>query len=50
MAKVRIQAGSKAEKAQETSSRKHSAGAGDILSRIYRKEGLVGWYKVGLWF
>src|SRR5258706_2185725 len=50
MAKVRIQAGSKAENAQETSNQKHSGGAVDILSRIYRKEGPVGWYKVGLSF
>jgi hypothetical protein len=50
MAKVRIQAGSKAEKAQEASNQKRSRGAIDILSRVYRKEGLTGWYKVGLWF
>lgn len=49
MAKVRIQAGSNAETAQETSNQKYSRGAIDILSRVYRKEGVAGWYKVGLW-
>jgi hypothetical protein len=50
MAKVRIQAGSKAEKTKGTNNRKHSEGTLNILSRIYRKEGLIGWYKVGLCF
>jgi len=42
MAKVRIQAGSKLKAA---GNQEHPGGAVDILSRVYRKEGLIGWYK-----
>ena len=47
MAKVRVQAhGSKSEKASDGKAVPKYNGALDVLKKVYKSDGLIGWYQV----
>jgi Mitochondrial carrier protein len=49
MAKVRVQAhGSKSEKGSDGKAVPKYNGALDVLKKVYRSDGLIGWYRVSL--